>query len=169
MKLSRILALVVVWIFLAVAVRFLVPGLATVVEPRTLLFVLALPWLISLAGVSPRELLDAVRDPFREGAADLPADRRAASAAILRKLGGLSLSAGVFAFFVTTVATFSAIATAGGQASPFLLVSGAGTTLLAPLYGYVLMVFCYEPLAAAIEGEDSGLGEELGEPLSEAR
>ncbi len=169
MNLSRILALVVVWSFLALAVRFLVPGLATVVEPRTLLFVLALPWLISLAGVSPRELLDAVRDPLRKGAADLPADRRAASAIILRRLGGLSLSAGVFAFFATTVTVFTAIASAGGQVSPSMLVSGAGATLLAPLYGYVLMAFVYEPLAAAIEGEDSGLGAELEGPLSEAR
>ena len=63
----------------------------------------------------------------------------------------------------STVATFGAIARIGGNVEPAMLLRGAGTTLLAPLYGYMLMVFLYEPLAAAIEGEDSGLGAELEE------
>ena len=163
MNLSRTLALLVVWLLLAVIARQLIPGLTEIVEPRTLLFVVALPWLLALAGTRPGELFGALRDAFRSRAAELPAERNARSAAILRKLGSLSLSAGVFAFFATTVATFGAIARIGGNVEPAMLLRGAGTTLLAPLYGYMLMVFLYEPLAAAIEGEDSGLGAELEE------
>ena len=157
----RPLAFLVIWAGVAVLLSSLVPGLPDLFEPRTAGFVLALPWLLSFAGTGPGEVLRAFGDPLTGRAGDLPLDRRRRSVLILRKLGGLSISAGVVAFFATAIASLNTIAASGGQANPLEVIGAAPTAFLAPFYGYLLSAFVYGPLAASIDCEDSGLGLEL--------
>jgi len=149
------------WTLLGAVIYYFLPGLPQIFEPRTGLFVLALPWLISFAGMGPGAVLSALRDPLLRDVADLPHARRMRSAGILRKLGSISVSAGILAFFASAIATLNSIASSGGQANPMEFVAGAPAALLAPLFGYFLCSFVYEPLAVSIESEDSGLGMEL--------
>jgi len=167
MRYTKPIAFLVIWALLALVVVALIPEFRRAFEPRTGVFVLALPWLLCFAGTGPTAAFRALRDGLSLDAADLPADRRRRSVGILRRLGGLSLSTGVLAFFVTTLATFNAIAT-GGRVNPMEFLVSAPTAFLAPLYGYLLRVFFYGPLAAALEGVDSGLGLDLEEADGDA-
>lgn len=152
---------ILVWTILALVLVKLLPNLAQLFEPRLGLLVLALPWLVCIAGHGAQEVLAAFKDAFNARAQDLDSDTRTRSANILRKLGSLSLSAGVLAFFASAAGTLNSMAASGGQAHSIDMVADAPAAMLAPLLGFLLSAFVYTPLASSLEGLDSGLGVEL--------
>jgi len=161
MKSTKLLVYVAIWILLGIVLNQFLPSLPQLLEPRSALFVFGLPWLVCCAGHGIREVSDCIRAALTQNAADLDLSARLRSAGLLYKLGGLSLSAGVLAFFASAVAALNSIASTGGQANAIEMVAVAPAALLAPLFGFLLSAFVYGPLASSVEGLDSGLGAEL--------
>lgn len=158
---AKLLGYAAIWAFVGATLAQFLPSAPRILEPRTALFVIALPWLVSFAGFGPGDVLRAARDPFARDPSELPLERRRCSAGMLRKLGGLTLTTGTIAFFASTLTTFQVMASTGGQANPMEVVVAAPAALLAPLTGFILNAFVYEPLAASLEAADSGLGADL--------
>jgi len=136
---------------------------ALALEPRSLGFVVGLPWVVVLATLGPRTALAAPRHALGRRPEDLPHEARARSAAVLRMLGGLSVAAGCLGFFGGALALLHELAQRTGQVDGVALLGGAGACLVAPVHGLLLQALVYGPLAAALDGAaDDGLGEALG-------
>jgi len=131
-------------------------------EPRSLGFVLGLPWVVALATLGPRTALAAPRHALARRPEDLPHEARARSAAVLRMLGGLSVAAGCLGFFGGLMALLHELALRAGQADGIALLGGAAVSVVAPVHGLLFQALVYGPLAAALDGAaDDGLGEAL--------
>ena len=159
----RILYLAGTWIVLLLVGLQMVPSARDLFDLPVLAYVLFLPWLGSLAVHTPAALTAALRDVCTSRAEELPAERRAASAVVLRGLGGLSLVAGLLGFFAAVIATFQTLTASAGQASPMEVVGGLPGMLIAPVYGLALKAFLYDFLADGLEGAETPLGAELAD------
>jgi len=129
----------------------------------TFLFVVALPLLVVGVTHSPKAVWDALASGFTNRLEDRPREARLASAALLRSLGAVSLSAGMVGLFGAVLAMFHTIAVTGGQGNPAEVVWRLGSLMLSPLYALAVKAFLYDPLAARIEG----LAESRGEVFEE--
>ncbi len=161
MKLPKLVTLFLAWALLALVLLRFVPALGDIIELRTLLFVVGIAPVYGLAVLGAADVFGALRAGLGLGGADVPPETRARYSGALRMLGDLSLAAGVFAFFATVIATFNAMAMAGGNASAVQVLGGASTTFLAPLYGFLLRSFVYGPMASGLAEPGSWLGSEL--------
>ena len=157
----RTLYLIGTWIVLILVGLEMVPTAGDLFDLPVLAYVLFLPWLGALAVHSPAALMAAMRDAWTARAEELPAERRAASAVVLRGLGGLSLVAGLLGFFAAAIAMFQTLTASAGQASPMEIIGGLPGMLIAPVYGLALKTFLYDFLADALDGAESSLGAEL--------
>ncbi len=154
-------AIALLWIVVTwVAVR-LVGSPLVLLDPPVLAFVLVIPALSALTCVGPRGMGQALGDAFSGKSEDLPLERRLASASTLRSMGSAAIAAGLIGFLGVVVATFNTIASTGGQASPMEFVGALPGMILGPLYGLALKGFLFDVLADGLEGDDSGLGNEL--------
>ena len=157
----RTLYLVATWIVLLLVGLEMVPSARDLFNLPVLAYVLFLPWLGSLAVHSTASLTAALRDAFASRPEELPAERRADSASVLRGLGALSLVAGLLGFFAAVIATFQTLTASAGQASPMEVVGGLPGMLIAPVYGLALKTFLYDFLADGLDGAEPSLGAEL--------
>lgn len=158
MKIPKTLSLFNSWALLLFLLQSFIPELGSIIEWRTLLFVLAIPPFFAFAVLGGPDVLCALRWGVGLGDDELPSECRQRYVGTLRLIGDLSLGAGVFAFFATVIATFNVLAASAGQASPLEVVAGASTTFLAPLYGFLLRSFVYGPMAAGLDQPGSWLG-----------
>ncbi len=167
MSISRIVHLVLLWSVLVLVGRQLVPSPGLLLDLPILAYVLALPAIGAFACHGPGALLSALRDAFAARPDDLPPERRASSAAVLRDVGGLCLAAGVIGFMGALIATFSAIANAQAQVSSNDLLASLPGMVIAPLYGLAFDAFLFRTLARALEGAETGLAAALDGPTEE--
>jgi hypothetical protein len=155
---TRALFFAVCWLVLVSSCLFVTGDARGLFDWRAALYVALVPLLASAAAHGPSALAAALRDA--RAPADLPAERRGASAAVLRDLGGIAFGAGLVVFLGSLIGAFNALAMEGGQARAGVLLSSFGEMTLGPVYGLALWLFLWSPLAAGLE-QESGLGGEL--------
>ena len=157
----RILCLAGTWTVLLLVGLRMVPSARDLLDLPVLAYVLFLPWLGALAVHPPAAFMAALRDACAARPEELPAERRAASAVVLRGLGRLALVAGILGFFAAVIATFNTLSASAGQASPMEVVGHLPGMLIAPVYGLAFKSFLYDFLADGLDGAEPSLGAEL--------
>jgi len=130
---------------------FMTDDLSVLLDARAVLFLLAMPPLVLATAYPLRAVGRAIRDGLDGAPAELPAELRSTSAAILRNLAGVSFGTGLVVFLGSMVATFNAIAGSGGQVGSGHILESMGTMFLGPVYGLALKAFLYDPLAAGLD------------------
>lgn len=161
MLLRRLLGLFALWSVLALFVSRTTGGnLGAFVHLPMLLLVLAVPFLVASIAHGPSACAAALVDALgSEG--DLPGERRRASTAVLRTLGGVSVAMGVVAVLLGMIGVLHGIAVSSGQASTSEMAFGVAALMVAPLYGVGVRAFLWDPLADAVEGSGEDVGAEL--------
>ena len=162
MSYLRLALVLVIWSLVGIAVARGMPEPSLLFNGKGLLLVVVPPWLVAAVLTSPASLVRAIPDALARRVEDLPPERRAAAASVLRQLGSLTLGFGVAALFLATIGVFQAVAVSPSVTPARALMAGPATGLLAAAYGFALKVLLYDVLAAAVEREEEGLGAELG-------